>query len=316
MSGKTRLIADESIGGVQREYVEVERKADVGDYVVVIAENMLGENHFECIYKCTGLDGDLIDTDGKWCDGSVLNIDDTEYKTLEPTDIVHIEGKRYRLVDRKAEVGEDVLIVNGGGWYSEEVGERYTMIDGSEFGYEPSGSFYVYVEHPENREGEICCVTTEDYLVLEPVADATIADEGTTVDARHASPEVVDLLANLARRVTSLENKLGSVEAQLADTQGNVEKLAQELATKTHEQSELIEMALDDIVTLDERTGNVPKLEKKIDHIITYDLGWKRMGPGRIPEIESKISDVKFDIKQLTEKLDEILAEVDGSERP
>jgi TolA-binding protein len=38
---------------------------------------------------------------------------------------------------------------------------------------------------------------------------------------------VIDVIANLARRVSSLEQ-------QLRDTQGNVEKLAEELATVRH----------------------------------------------------------------------------------
>lgn len=237
MSGKTHLIADESIGGVQREYVEVERKADVGDYVII---------HGEEIEKVVG----LVDSHIRGIECADFWVGDGEYKTLEPTDIVHIAlddspGKRYRLVDRKAEVGEKVLIVDDE-CSTSHIGHYGTVVDAYSDGISINiGDHINYYPY----------AFTEDYRVLEPVADAIIASESEpTVDARHASPEVVDLLANLARRVTSLENKLGSVEAQLADTQGNVEKLAQELATKTHEQSELIEMALDDIVTLDERT--------------------------------------------------------------
>jgi hypothetical protein len=146
---------------------------------------------------------------------------------------VKIGGTRYRLVERKAEVGEKVVIVNDTG-LPEHNGRQGVVVDD----YTDSISVNVgedidYYPH----------VYTEEYRVLEPITDETHIE----VDGRHASPEVIDLLANLARRVTSLEQ-------QLADTQGNVEKLAEELATKTHEQTELIEMALDDIVTLDERT--------------------------------------------------------------
>jgi predicted nucleic acid-binding Zn-ribbon protein len=54
---------------------------------------------------------------------------------------------------------------------------------------------------------------------------------------------VVDIIANLARRVHSLES-------QLHDTQGNVEKLAEELATVKH----LVVSNEQDIAMLDERT--------------------------------------------------------------
>lgn len=53
---------------------------------------------------------------------------------------------------------------------------------------------------------------------------------------------VIDLLANLARRVTSLER-------QLTDTQRNLEKFAQQTESNTH-----------DIAFLDERTAPTPSL--------------------------------------------------------
>jgi TolA-binding protein len=62
--------------------------------------------------------------------------------------------------------------------------------------------------------------------------------------------KLLDILKTLARRVSSLED-------QLRMTQGNVETLAQEnanLSAKLNETSELTEMALSDIVFLDERT--------------------------------------------------------------
>jgi hypothetical protein len=64
------------------------------------------------------------------------------------------------------------------------------------------------------------------------------------------SDRLIDIISNLARRVSSLED-------QLRMTQGNVETLAQEnanLSAKLNETSELTEMALSDIVFLDERT--------------------------------------------------------------
>jgi hypothetical protein len=64
------------------------------------------------------------------------------------------------------------------------------------------------------------------------------------------SDKLIDIISNLARRVSSLED-------QLRMTQGNVETLAQEnanLSAKLNEINELTEMALSDIVFLDERT--------------------------------------------------------------
>jgi hypothetical protein len=61
---------------------------------------------------------------------------------------------------------------------------------------------------PENREEE--CGESEP-----------------ATNTSQTSPDITDLLANLARRVSSLEQ-------QLSATQGNVEKLAEELANVTH----------------------------------------------------------------------------------
>lgn len=223
MSGKTHLIADESIGGIQREYVEVERKADVGDYVVYVNDaNLTGE-----ILKVISADYVNVVTTNM---GEVYR---HNYRVLQPTDIVHIEGKRYRLVDRKAEIDEKVLIVDAVDHYSMYSNGDIVIAEGTD----EEGIINEKLAESNNPLGYIY---DNEYLVLEPVADAIIANKSEpTVDARHASPEVVDLLANLARRVTSLENKLGSVEAQLADTQGNVEKLSEELEAVRYGNDEL-----------------------------------------------------------------------------
>jgi chromosome segregation ATPase len=86
-----------------------------------------------------------------------------------------------------------------------------------------------------------------------------------TGEQSQASPSVTDLLANLARRVASLEQ-------QLSATQGNVEKLAEELANAKHRVSkhatmfgnvedELVRLT-DDIFTLDERSQVLNAINK------------------------------------------------------
>lgn len=245
----THLIADESIGGIQREYIEVERKADVGDYVFV--RKMDGD----VANKIAKVQDNDYDDDGScetlqletFVNGEDLLIygvpEDDDFSTLEPTDIVVVDGNRYRMVDRKAEVGEKVIVVKGSGWYDNKIGSIYPVISGREYGFDSKYDLdegEVYVENGENESGFCSFVYRENYRVLEPIADETHIE----VDGRHASPEVIDLLANLAHRVTSLE-------AQLADTQGNVEKLAEEMASVKH----LAESNEGDIAMLDERTS-------------------------------------------------------------
>ncbi|PFP30235.1 hypothetical protein COJ96_05855 [Bacillus sp. AFS073361] len=76
----------------------------------------------------------------------------------------------------------------------------------------------------------------EDWKSEEVTVDGTQASEQVEVDERDASPSVVEMLANLARRVTSLEQ-------QLAATQRNLETFAEQTESNS-----------EDIRTLDERT--------------------------------------------------------------
>lgn len=171
-------IADESIGGTEREYVEVERKADVGD--LIYSRDMY-------FTVRDSLEEGIITRE------TFMRRHD-DYLVLEPTDIVRIDGERYRLVRRHAEVGEDVLITD------------------SECDYGVYGN------------GD----------VLESLGP--VESDPLTVDETQASPEVIEMLANLARRVTQLEE-------QLRDTQRNVETFAQQTESNS-----------EDIRLLDERT--------------------------------------------------------------
>jgi ribosomal protein L14 len=153
-----------------------------------------------------------------------------------------IDGKKYVEVDRKAEVGDKIVVVKAHMSDNAYKNGDILTVKGR-YNLEHSG---VYVE------GIDIGIRDYEYRLLAEVGEeccvyASQANPQVEVDERDASPSVVDMLANLARRVSSLEH-------QLASAKGDVEKLAQELSTKTHELDDKIEMALDDIVTLDERT--------------------------------------------------------------
>ncbi|NYV67585.1 hypothetical protein HYI36_20105 [Bacillus sp. Gen3] len=187
---KIHVLKDESLGGIEREYVmKTEELAAAGDRLP------------------------------------------TMVPALEPTDIVHIDGDRYRMVDRKAEVGENVLVIDDT-CDQYDAGKVYEVREGNDDD----------IRIDSNMGGTVFLEISE-YRVLEPV------EELVGVDHSQASPEVLDLLANLARRVTAIERvlktptpfatqaeitgvnkRLDSVEQQLRDTQGNVERLAEELA--------------------------------------------------------------------------------------
>jgi hypothetical protein len=116
---------------------------------------------------------------------------------------------------------------------------------------------------PKANVGDLILVTNEmfpggkysngDILEVTEVKEASVLTpkgELFNEEFETVSYDVTHILAILARRVSSLED-------QLRMTQGNVETLAQEnanLSAKLNETSELTEMALSDIVFLDERT--------------------------------------------------------------
>ncbi|WP_411212533.1 hypothetical protein [Bacillus subtilis] len=111
---KIHVLADEKLGGIKREYIEVDRKAEVGERIIIVEADCQSE------YR----NGDrafvsrFVKDDSKFghyaesilANGQSIALYDREYHVLEPTDIVHIGGQRYEMVDRKAEVGEKIIV--------------------------------------------------------------------------------------------------------------------------------------------------------------------------------------------------------------
>ncbi|MED2979564.1 hypothetical protein P4284_23205, partial [Bacillus swezeyi] len=72
-----------------------------------------------------------------------------EYRVLEPTNIVHIDGDRYEMVDRKPEVGEKVIHMNEGkseGRVTEFADVGVGMIDVIEY-EDPDGDITCGLSH-------------------------------------------------------------------------------------------------------------------------------------------------------------------------
>jgi hypothetical protein len=246
---KIHVLPDENSGGVLREYVEVDRPAKEGDLIVVYD----GSDIYEDItigkpypvhktFKSIGGD-DYIKFYDDAGDERVWDTPSEDYAVIEPTDIVHIDGARYRLVDRKARVGEKVIIVETHpSLVYTELGEIVEIIetDGDTCG----GMF------KPHDIGEKGAVYRFQYRVLEPVEPAEEGDDVLTVDETEASKSVLDLLANLARRVTELERKLSEYARKIDGIEADIQNINIDLGTVEAN----VEMALDDIVTLDERT--------------------------------------------------------------
>lgn len=253
---KVHVIADESLGGVMREFVEVDRKAVVGDYVVDCSGgvNLTAGKIYTISGKLdSAIDGHygmkFIDDKGR---GRAYWTTE-QYRVLEPTDIVQIYesddycgmNMRYRLVEREAKVGEKAVVVDAQDlWYAN--GQVFTVI---ERWSGDSGKAGV-----DDDEGT--SYFDSEYRVLEPVkpnlADllSRITPENRHEEVSFGSPDITDLLANLARRVNSLES-------QLSDTQRNVERQDEEIARLRY----LGASNEEDIRTLDSRTQVVSAIQ-------------------------------------------------------
>ncbi len=182
---KIHVLVDEKLGGIKREYIEIDRKAEVGEKIVIVDKNDPGD-----VYENGAIftvDHDFpgkkhVESDAARCGsnfhGFILR---EEYRILEPTDIVHIDGGRYELTNRKAKVGEKVITITKCDIYSK--GEIGTV------GYQ-SPPCYNYVRF-ETRAAT-WRVPHEDYHVLVPLDKC----EKMTEDKNSGYKEIKNLIHN------------------------------------------------------------------------------------------------------------------------
>lgn len=229
---KTHLIADESLGGVLREFVEVDREAKDGDFAVFKTKYKgitPGKPYEINVTKSHGGMIEFYDDNG---DEHWWGIPSEEFTIVESTDIVQIDGVRYRMVDRKAEVGEKVIVVVANDTLVyRNVGEIVEIIetDGDTFGG-------MIKPHDFGEKGAIYHF---QYLVLEPVEPAEESDDVLTVDETEASKSVIDLLANLARRVADLEQKLGEYARKIDGIEIDIQNINIDLGAVEETATEL-----------------------------------------------------------------------------
>ncbi len=201
---KIHVLADESLGGIKREYVEVDRKAEEGEKIVIVDKRYPGD-----IYE----NGDIFTVDREAPPGSGYVRSDGaasdmntggliyrgEYHVLEPTNIVHIDGpdgtERYEMVDREAEVGEKVI----------HLSELYS--DGTVTEVTSVGAGMVDVIEYEDSDGDITCGFSHGcYRVLVPA-------ESSEEEPQPSDP--IDVIANLATRVAELERENKRIKEDL-----------------------------------------------------------------------------------------------------
>ncbi|WP_141431923.1 hypothetical protein [Bacillus sp. 03113] len=270
---KIHTIADESLGGVLREYVEVDWKADVGDYVIIVnAESdsyHFGEyrNGDIAIIKRFRNDDSQV---GVYAETTLIDGEDAqlyahEYNALEPTDIVQIDDRRFRLVERKAEIGEDVLVID-------DACNQY------DFGGVYTVACVDYHAHIPSKNGGLVFMEDYEYYVLVP-----IEQDDQPIEAHADDPDsIIDLLANLARRVTELEAELNErkrVDEKLdadihAESQRHMyrQQETERVWEKLQGLAKITEANTDDIADLDERIIELEEgASAKQTDVVTYE---------------------------------------------
>jgi hypothetical protein len=157
--------------------------------------------------------------------------------TNENSTIVH-EGITYRKVSRKANVGEKVLIVDSFGSFGKyENGDIFT-VDRTSFdgGVEVDKAAY----ESQNPDGFI---EKAEYVTLEPIAEPSDLPL-TEADVRNNPRQVIDLIANLARRLTLLEGEHQALEERHVRLSDNIPGIVLGIDERINRLGDSVEQAI------------------------------------------------------------------------
>ncbi|WP_339811174.1 hypothetical protein MKY63_00805 [Paenibacillus sp. FSL R7-0189] len=196
------LLPDESLGGVLREYREVKRKADVGETVKVVASDSADNGVVGSIGVCTRNDqfcDESIDTTMTHDEDGFIDVVRAEYVVLEPTEILVINNERFRMVDRKAVVGDRVIMTAGNCAFS--VGQVITVHGDARI--KDGGISYI--------DGEFGTYPDGKYALLEPLTSA----DSTLLSALPLADQYAENITVLTRKIAQLEKRNTALESRI-----------------------------------------------------------------------------------------------------
>ncbi|MEK4789488.1 hypothetical protein [Bacillus sp. FSL K6-2971] len=264
------VLKDEKLG-VEREYVAVDRNAEVGEKIVIVEKSGSQDPYNE---------GDIFTVDALSesddCVRSAEAISDfshkgtifhTEYHVLEPTDIIHIDGERYRLEDRKAEAGEEVIAKNVDGKWPKLVSEvlirlRYSVIingriiNGKKATFIDHGFYYVLTpvqDDPEPKESDVITVLAN--LGAE-VAELKRKNEqfekalGWNEMGPGYIPEIRNGLSELKSVVSNYESEIGRMQAEINALHEDKVRLGEQLAKVTADDPRALSFTADEFAQI------------------------------------------------------------------
>lgn len=225
-NAKIHVLADETLGGIKREYVEVDRKAEVGEKIVIVESEGFPKGFIGTVDEFDDYFDDGSFNITEQYDGEIfVDAEADVYHVLEPTDIVHIDGpdgtQRCELTDRNADVGEKVIHVN------KDCGKS----DGEVTEVTDVGASTVDVVEYEVSDGEyVCGISHGYYRVLVPVEAE--ADEPQPAD-------LIDVVSNLAEEVSKLKRKVSGLLTTIERHEDEIDTLHKDNRTLGEELARL-----------------------------------------------------------------------------
>ncbi|MCP1354641.1 hypothetical protein [Aneurinibacillus migulanus] len=190
--------------GLQREYREVKREANVGERIKIVNPFYINTS----AYKSRDIHTVRIsnpETEEQYAHVYAYGIDicilTSEYVVLEPTDIIRYNNERYRLESRKAEVGEKVVVVDAQCNVTYKNGDIRTVLRrwNNNLGFRSE-------EHGSN----IC---DDEYRVLVPAKSAASAlTANVNVKLCEDTTKIIDMLTSLSTKVTELEREVQTLK--------------------------------------------------------------------------------------------------------
>ncbi|ARW40260.1 hypothetical protein [Bacillus amyloliquefaciens] len=259
-NAKIHVLADETLGGIKREYVEVDREVENGDTVLVtkmdgkdvcqiakvIDNDFAGDSSYETLQIDRAINGeDLV---------NMLFDSEDEFVLLDPTDIVHIDGERYKMVEREAKVGEKIIVVRpdeglGNDKEAGIVGIVSSLYSAGDVGVKDFGF-----------------VLGTEYRVLVPVESAE--DEPQPADP-------IDVIASLAQEVAYLKRTVDRHRDEIDTLHKDNRTLGEELARlKNPVESESTIESAPFVLVIHEGRGefDVYRRGKKIENISRLEI--------------------------------------------
>ncbi|MEK5099329.1 hypothetical protein NSQ39_17405 [Bacillus sp. FSL W8-0848] len=238
-------------------------------------------NSAEHVVEVRGFEGDYKLESGFYIRQDFVN-------TLEPTNIVHIDGpdgtERYEMVDRKAEVGEKIVVVDDED-SSEEFGNFRIGEVGTVESYATDDTYFGEYANVRVSDERDIPLYLHEYRVLVPL-------ESSEEQPQPSDP--IDVIANLATRVAELERENKRIKEDLGWDEmgpGRIANLRNDVSDIRHDIAKLEDRIVHDYATNEDVTDFLYEKVKRLqDEIDTLHKDNRRHGE-ELAKIKDRIDD-------------------------